>query len=95
MKRVCYFECVLDPVLFENILTEGGDITLTKVDRDMPESEIKAALADIHGYHTRGGSQLVPERFRINRDLDLSRKSAGYLSHLHCHRFKRERAFPA
>ena len=27
--------------------------------------------------------------------LDLSRKSAGYLSHLHCHRFKRERAFPA
>ena len=69
MKRVCYFECVLDPVLFENILTEGGDITLTKVDRDMPESEIKAALADIHGYHTRGGSQLVPERFRINRDF--------------------------
>ena len=27
--------------------------------------------------------------------LDLSRKSSGYLSHLHCHRFKRERAFPA
>ena len=27
--------------------------------------------------------------------VDLSRKSAGYLSHLHCHRFKRERAFPA
>ena len=23
------------------------------------------------------------------------RKSSGYLSHLHCHRFKRERAFPA
>ncbi len=27
--------------------------------------------------------------------VDLSRKSSGYLSHLHCHRFKRERAFPA
>ena len=32
---------------------------------------------------------------RINGEMDLSRKSAGYLSHLHCHRFKRERAFPA
>ena len=33
--------------------------------------------------------------FFRNQEMDLSRKSAGYLSHLHCHRFKRERAFPA
>ncbi len=69
MKRVCYFERVLDPVLFEDLLTEGGDIALSKVDRDMPETEIKSALENIHGYHTRGGSQLVPKRFRIDREF--------------------------
>ena len=39
-----------------------------------------------------GGDAARNERLA---ELDLSRKSAGYLSHLHCHRFKRERAFPA
>ena len=67
MKRVCYFERVLDPELFERILTEDGDIALSRVDREMPEADIKDMLAGIHGYHTRGGSQLVPPRFRIDK----------------------------
>ncbi len=69
MKYVTYFERLLDPDLFERILTQDGDIELSRVHRDMPESEIKAALSNIYGYHTRGGSQLVPERFRIDRDF--------------------------
>jgi D-3-phosphoglycerate dehydrogenase / 2-oxoglutarate reductase len=69
VKQVCYFERVLDPDLFERMLTEGGDIALSRVDRDMPEREIKDALRDVHGYHTRGGTQLVPPRFRIDRDF--------------------------
>ncbi len=69
MKYVCYFERLLDPDLFERILTEGGDIELSRVDREMTASSVAEALCGIHGYHTRGGSQLVPENFRINREF--------------------------
>ena len=69
MKYVCYFERLLNPDLFEQILTEGGDIELSRVDREMTEDAVAEALSGIHGYHTRGGSQLVPENFRIDRDF--------------------------
>ena len=44
MKQVCYFERVLDPELFERILTEDGDITLSRVDREMSEDATLKAL---------------------------------------------------
>ncbi len=69
MKRICYFERVLDPVLFERLLTEGRDIVLSRIDRNLSESAIRDAIRDLHGYHTRGGSQLVPPRFRVDRDF--------------------------
>ena len=69
MKHVCYFERVLDPALFEQQLTAGGDISLSRVDRDMSEQDLAEKLSAVHGYHTRGGTQLVPPRFRIDRDF--------------------------
>jgi len=69
VKHVCYFERLLNPALFEEILTEGGEIALSRVDREMTEGAVSEALSGVHGYHTRGGSQLVPENFRIDRDF--------------------------
>lgn len=69
MKQICYFERVLDPELFERLLTEDGQIALSRIHRDMPAQEIANALRNVHGYHTRGGTQLVPERFHVTREF--------------------------
>lgn len=86
VKYVTYFERLLDLETFERILTQDGDITLSRVHQDMSEPELKDALSNIQGYHTRGGSQLVPERFRIAKTfladcpklLAVSTGGAGY-----------------
>ena len=48
-----------------------------------------------HGIPRVDDRRVVSGIIFVIKNVDLSRKSAGYLSHLHCHRFKRERAFPA
>ena len=54
MKQVCYFETLLNLELFEQILTQDGDIALSRIDRDMSDSEVDKVMSSIHGYHTRG-----------------------------------------
>ena len=62
MINVCYFERLLNVNLFEQVLTEGGGIALSRVSPEMADADIAAALSGIQGYHTRGGSQLVPPK---------------------------------
>ena len=69
MINVCYFERLLNVNLFEQVLTEGGGIALSRVGPEMADADIAAALSGIQGYHTRGGSQLVPPKFRIDKDF--------------------------
>jgi D-3-phosphoglycerate dehydrogenase / 2-oxoglutarate reductase len=66
MKQVCYFERVLDPALFERVLTQEGDIELTCIDREMSDQDVDPILSKVIGYHTRGGRILVPEHYVIN-----------------------------
>ncbi|MBT5109304.1 MAG: hydroxyacid dehydrogenase [Rhodospirillaceae bacterium] len=66
MKQVCYFERLLNAELFEQLITQDGDIALSRIDRDMPDSEIDAALSKVHGYHTRGNQSLIPKRYIID-----------------------------
>ena len=69
MINVCYFERLLNVDLFEQVLTEGGGIALSRVGPEMADADVAAALTGIQGYHTRGGSQLVPPKFRIDKDF--------------------------
>ena len=69
MINVCYFERLLNVNLFEQVLTEGGGIALSRVGPEMADADVAAALTGIQGYHTRGGSQLVPPKFRIDKDF--------------------------
>lgn len=69
MIRICYFDRLLNLELFESTLTQGRDIEVVRVHDGMTDAEVAEVLATIHGYHTRGGHSLVPERFRINRDF--------------------------
>ncbi|MBL4720069.1 MAG: hydroxyacid dehydrogenase [Alphaproteobacteria bacterium] len=66
MKKVCYFERVLDPTLFKQIITQDGDIELSRIDRDMPDSDVDPILSEVIGFHTRGGRILVPENYVID-----------------------------
>lgn len=63
----------------------------------MAEAAVDFFIAAYGVKYDKAVERLVKDRERLLTfyNLDLSRKSAGYLSHLHCHRFKRERAFPA
>ena len=67
------------------------------VDLDLRERMVRERARFIEDYEDNIDQARLDlgKLFRIEDYLDLSRKSSGYLSHLHCHRFKRERAFPA
>ena len=86
MKQVCYFETLLNLELFEQILTQDGDIALSRIDRDMSDSEVDKVMSSIHGYHTRGNQSLIPKRYIIEKNflqrcpnlLAVSTGGAGY-----------------
>jgi len=86
VKQVCYFERVLDIALFTRVLTQDGDIALTRIGRDMTAAAVNDALSTAHGYHTRGSRSLVPEHFVIDSGfiarcpnlLAVSTGGAGY-----------------
>lgn len=86
MKQVCYFERLLDAELFTRILTQDGDIALSRIDRDMSDAAVNETLSKVHGYHTRGSRGLIPENFVIDREfiarcpnlLAVSTGGAGY-----------------
>lgn len=69
MSEICYFERLLNIDLFKRLLTESGDIALSRVGPEMADDEISTILSRIQGYHTRGGSQLVPPKFRIDQEF--------------------------
>ena len=69
MIDVCYFERLLNVNLFEETLIKGGGIALSRVGPDMADEDVAQVLSGIQGYHTRGGSQLVPPKFRINQNF--------------------------
>ena len=69
MKQVCYFERLLDAALFARTLTQDGDLTVTRIDREMNDTAVTDALAMVHGYHTRGSRSLIPAHFVIDRDF--------------------------
>ncbi len=86
----------------------GISFTVSATDQKRLE---RIVLLSSAGYGTHGVMQATgklktcvwrwQERFMeagidgLLRDMDLSRKSAGYLSHLRSYLFKRERAFSA
>lgn len=69
MKRVAYFERMSNVDLFSQTLTQDGDITLTRVDRDMPDAELMPIMSTTHGYQTRGGGRGIPPKFQIDKDF--------------------------
>ena len=52
-KQVFYFNFLTNPQAFEKTLTQDGDIGLTKLTHDMPDTEIDAVLQRAHGYQIR------------------------------------------
>ena len=85
-KRVFYFSFLTNPRAFEETLTQDGDIELTRLDFDMPQTEIDAVLGAAHGYQIRGNWRDVPDEYRghsalIERCpnlLAISTGGAGY-----------------
>lgn len=69
MIRICYFDRLLNLELFESTLVKDRDIEVVRVHDGMTDAEVADVLSTIHGYHTRGGHSLVPERFRIDKDF--------------------------
>ncbi len=77
-------QCASEGVDHVRYLLRLAELELIDRERRMVERRIKAARFPV-----------VKSLDSFDFKVDLSRKSSGYLSHLHCHRFKRERAFPA
>jgi len=85
-KQVFYFNFLTNPQAFEKTLTQDGDIGLTKLTHDMPDTEIDAVLQRAHGYQIRGNWRDVPDDYRghaalIERCpslLAISTGGAGY-----------------
>jgi len=81
-KHVFYFDFLTNPRAFEDTLTAGGEIELTRLEQTMPDTEIEAVLQRASGYQIRGNWRDVQDQYRghsalIERCPNLLAMSTG------------------